>query len=452
MRTYWLERAWTGAGEVRDGLRVDVEDGVFTRVEPGPAVGAERLAGLTVPGLANCHSHAFHRALRGRTQRERGTFWTWREQMYAVASRLTPDTYFELARATYREMVSVGITSVGEFHYLHHGPGGTPYDDPNVMSHALVEAAREAGIRIALLDTCYLAAGIGKAPEGVQARFSDGTAERWATRRSRRPVTYSAVSPASRTVGDGSTVRWGAAIHSVRAVPREQMPTVVAWAAEHDAPLHVHLSEQVAENDACAAAYGMTPTEVLAEAGALGERTSAVHATHLTDHDVALLGGSRTRACFCPTTERDLGDGIGPSRGLHDAGAPLTLGSDSHAVVDLFEEMRAVELDERLATRERGHWSSGELLRAATYDGHRSLGFDGTGRIEVGARADLVTLDTATVRTAGTGADTGTAVFAAAGADVVQVLRDGVVVATADTRREAGAELDTVIRSLWEAR
>jgi formiminoglutamate deiminase len=453
VRTYWLERAWTGAGAVRDGLVVDVEDGVFTRVEPGPADGAERLPGLTVPGLANCHSHAFHRALRGRTQRERGTFWTWREQMYAVASRLTPESYFELARATYREMVSVGITSVGEFHYLHHGPGGTPYDDPNAMSYALVEAAREAGIRIALLDTCYLAAGIGQGPEGVQARFSDGTADRWAARLGGLDeLDRPAAGTVDRAGRDHSTVRWGAAIHSVRAVPREQMPDVVAWADQHDAPLHVHLSEQVAENDACVAAYGMTPTEVLAETGVLGERTSAVHATHLTDPDVALLGGSRTHACFCPTTERDLGDGIGPSRRLHEAGAPLTLGSDSHAVVDLFEEMRAVELDERLATRERGHWSADELLRAATYDGHRSLGFDEVGRIEVGARADLVTLDTTTVRTAGTGADAGTAVFTASGADVAQVLRDGAVVATADSRREAGAELDTVIRSLWEAR
>ena len=182
MTAYWLERAWTGTGPVRDGLRVEVQEGVFTDVAEGPPDGAERRAGLTIPGLANCHSHAFHRALRGRTQRESGTFWTWREQMYDVAARLTPDTYFELARATYREMVAVGITSVGEFHYLHHQPDGTPYDDPNAMSHALVEAAREAGIRIALLDTCYLAAGIGREPEGVQRRFSDGTAEAWADR------------------------------------------------------------------------------------------------------------------------------------------------------------------------------------------------------------------------------------------------------------------------------
>jgi len=426
--TYWLERAWTGQGPVRSGVRVTVEDGVFTEVADGDPDGAERLAGLTIPGLANCHSHAFHRALRGRTQRERGTFWTWREQMYAVAERLTPDTYFELARATYREMVAGGITSVGEFHYLHHGPDGTPYDDPNAMGHALVEAAREAGIRIALLDTCYLTAGIGRGAEGVQVRFGDGTADGWAERV---------------PTGGGETVRYGAAIHSVRAVPRDEIPVVVRWAEQHSAPLHVHLSEQVAENAACRDAYAATPTAVLAEAGALGPRTSAVHATHLTDEDVRLLGLSLTRACFCPTTERDLGDGIGPSRRLRDAGSPLTLGSDSHAVVDLFEEMRAVELDERLATQRRGHWSAEELLVAATGDGHASLGFEGAGRIEVGAPADLVTLDTTSMRTAGTGADTGTAVFAATAADVVRVIRDGVDV-TVDPR-EVGAELDAVV-------
>jgi len=430
MTAYWLERAWTGDGPVRTGVRVTVEDGVFTEVVDAEPVGAERLAGLTVPGLANCHSHAFHRALRGRTQRERGTFWTWREQMYAVAARLTPDSYFELARATYREMVAGGITSVGEFHYLHHGLDGTPYDDPNAMGHALVAAASEAGIRIALLDTCYLAAGIGRAPEGVQVRFSDGSADAWAER-------VTSAGPVGR-----DHVR-GAALHSVRAVPRDQMPVVTAWSEASTAPLHVHLSEQVAENDACVEAYGATPAAVLAEAGALGPRTSAVHATHLTDEDVRLLGLSSTRACFCPTTERDLGDGIGPSRRLLDSGSPLTLGSDSHAVVDLFEEMRAVELDERLATERRGHWDAEELLVAATRDGHGSLGFRDVGRIAVGDRADLVTLDTASPRTAGTGADTGTAVFAATAADVVRVLRDGVDV-TVDPR-EVGAELDRVI-------
>ena len=263
--------------------------------------------------------------------------------MYAVAERLDPDSYLALARATYREMVASGITSVGEFHYLHHQPDGTPYDDPNAMGHALIQAAQDAGLRIRLLDTAYLSSGFGEPPEGVQRRFSDGTADAWAER--------------VKELDDA-----GAAIHSVRAVPDDQLRTIVE--ASQGRPLHVHLSEQTAENDACVAAYGATPTQLLADHGVLGPLTSAVHATHLTDDDVAHLGGSRTYACFCPTTERDLGDGIGPSRALHDAGSPLTLGSDSHAVIDLFEEMRAVELDERLATRRRGHWTSAELLDA----------------------------------------------------------------------------------------
>jgi cytosine/adenosine deaminase-related metal-dependent hydrolase len=180
----------------------------------------------------------------------------------------------------------------------------------------------------------------------------------------------------------------------------------------------VHLSEQVAENEQCLRAYGLTPTQLLAEAGALGPMTSVVHATHLTDTDVRLLGESATRVCFCPTTERDLADGIGPARRLHEAGAVLTLGSDSHAVIDLFEEMRAVEMHERLASQERGHWSAAELLDAAGARGHESLGFDDAGRIAVGRRADLVTVDLESWRTRGTGATPETLVFAATAADV----------------------------------
>ncbi len=453
MTSYLLERAWVD-GLVRDDVLVEIEGGRFTSVTSstdssrfqGVATAEKRenrrvtgdpdegpptpLSGLTIPGLANCHSHAFHRALRGRTQRGRGTFWTWREQMYAVAGRLDPESYLALATVTFREMVAAGITCVGEFHYLHHQPDGTPYDDPNAMGHALIEAAREAGIRITLLDTCYLTAGIGRPVEGVQHRFSDGDVDGWVGR--------------INAIDSPAHARIGGAYHSVRAVPLDQMKRHTT------SPLHIHLSEQVAENEQCLVAYGMTPTQVFAEAGHLTAENTLVHATHLTADDIALIGEAGAYVDFCPTTERDLGDGIGPSRALHDAGARLTLGSDSHAVVDLFEEMRAVELDERLASQQRGHWSSEELLRAATYDGHASLGFDRTGRIKVGARADLVTVDTRGVRTAGTGADAGTAVFAASGADVVRVLRDGVDV-TQDPAA-AGAELDRVLRALQEDR
>jgi len=387
---------------------------------PVPPPGAEALRGLTLPGLANAHSHAFHRALRGTVQVGSGTFWTWREVMYSVADRLTPDAYHALARAVYAEMALAGITCVGEFHYVHHAPGGTPYADPNAMGEALIAAAAEAGIRITLLDTCYLSAGFGKAPDRHQLRFSDGDAESWAER--------------CAVLKERDHARIGAAIHSVRAVPADQLATVARWAEERRAPLHVHLSEQTAENDACLAAHGRTPTRLLADHGVLGPRTTGVHNTHLTDEDIALLGGSATGTCMCPTTERDLADGIGPAVALQRAGSPLSLGSDSHAVIDLLEEARAMELNERLRTRTRGHWTAGALLAAATADGHAALGWDEAGRIEPGALADLTTIALDSVRTAGPEPRLGaeTAVFAASAADVRhtvvggrQVVRDG---------------------------
>jgi formiminoglutamate deiminase len=414
--SYLLERAWVD-GSVQDDVLVEIARGRFTRVEVGATPEhASRQSGLTLPGLANCHSHAFHRALRGRTQRERGTFWTWRDQMYDVAGRLDPDSYLALARATYREMVAVGITTVGEFHYLHHRPDGTPYDDPNAMGHALVEAAQQAGLRIAVLDTCYVSSGFGTPPEGVQVRYSDGDAESWAAR-----------------AGDGP-----AAIHSVRAVPRDQLGVF-----HGRAPLHVHLSEQVAENEACLAAYGVTPTRLLHEADLLGPDTTVVHATHLTDDDIELLGTTGTTVCVTPTTERDLADGIGPAVRLAQAGCQITLGSDSHAVIDLFEEMRGLEMDERLASQARGHWTAAQLLAAAT--GHATLGFADAGLIAVGQRADLVTIDTTSPRTAGTGADEHTAAFAASAADVVQVVADGRVVFRKGDEEKIGRELDRAI-------
>ena len=434
--TYTLERAWVD-GAVRDQVVVEVEAGRFTRVEVAGASAGTALPGLTIPGLANCHSHAFHRALRGRTQRGGGTFWTWREQMYALAGVLDPQTYLALATAVFREMAAAGVTAVGEFHYLHHGPGGAPYAEHEQMGLVLVQAARAAGVRLTLLDTCYLAAGFGEPPAGAQLRFSDGDADVWAER----------LAELVSRVADEPGVVVGAAVHSVRAVPADALAIVARAAA--GLPLHVHLSEQPAENEACLAAHGVTPARLLAEHGVLGPRTTAVHATHLTADDAALLGASGTHACLCPTTERDLADGVGPSRALHEAGSPLTLGSDSHAVVDLFEEMRAVELHERLVTGRRGHWSAAELLGAATAVGHASLGFADAGEIAVGRRADLVTLATDSASTAGTGADEQTAVFAATAGDVVHVVADGHVVHTAAQRPEVGVLLAEAVAAAW---
>ncbi|MFF4752729.1 formimidoylglutamate deiminase [Streptomyces sp. NPDC002514] len=440
-RTYWLEHAWLDT-HVEPGVAVDVRDGRIAAVRTGvptPPSGAEILRGLTLPGLANAHSHAFHRALRGTVQVGSGTFWTWREVMYSVADKLTPDTYHALARAVYAEMVLAGVTAVGEFHYVHHAPGGTRYADPNAMGEALIAAAAEAGIRITLLDTCYLSAGFGSPPDTHQRRFSDGTAEAWAARCS--------------VLKERDHARIGAAVHSVRAVPAGQLATVARWAEERRAPLHVHLSEQTAENEASLQAHGCTPTRLLADHGVLGPRTTGVHNTHVTAEDIALLGGSGTGTCMCPTTERDLADGIGPAAALQRAGSPLSLGSDSHAVVDLLEEARAMELNERLRTRTRGHWTAAALLRAATADGHAALGWDEAGTIEAGALADLTTIALDSVRTAGPlprlGAET--AVFAGSAADVRHtvvagrhVVRDGAHTLVPDVPRALAAAVEAL--------
>ncbi|WP_069816224.1 formimidoylglutamate deiminase [Streptomyces sp. TP-A0874] len=429
LTTYWAEYAWTG-GTVEQGVAITATaDGRIGRLTAGvtaPPPGATVLRGLTVPGLANAHSHAFHRALRGTVQVGSGTFWTWREEMYRVAARLTPDSYHALARAVYAEMALAGITAVGEFHYLHHAPDGSRYDQPNAMGEALVQAAADAGINITLLDAAYLASGFGRGragepPNDRQARFSDGTAEAWAERVS----AFKTSAPHARI---------GAAVHSVRAVPASQLRTVAEWARQHSAPLHVHLSEQTAENEACRRAHGCTPTRLLADHGVLGPGTTAVHATHLISDDIRLLGGSGTGVCMCPTTERDLADGIGPATRLQAAGTPLSLGSDSHAVIDLLEEARAMELNERLSSHTRGHWSAAQLLRAATADGHAALGRPEAGTLAPDAPADFTTIALDSVRTAGVPPRLGAeaAVFAATAADVRhtvvagrQIVRDG---------------------------
>jgi formiminoglutamate deiminase len=320
-------------------------------------------------------------------------------------------------------MALAGITAVGEFHYLHHAPGGARYEDPNELGKAMIAAAGEAGVRITLLDTCYLHGGIDREPEGAQLRFSDGSAEAWAER-------VDALEP-------GPLARVGAAIHSVRAVDPESARRVAAFATERSWPLHAHISEQPAENEDCRAAYGTSPTGLLAEAGALTERFTAVHATHPADDDFGQLGSAGCGVCLCPTTERDLADGVGPARRLTEAGVRLSLGTDSHAVIDMFEEARAVELDERLESGLRGGHSAAELLGAATIAGCAGIGWPEAGRIEPGALADLVTVGLDGVRLAGTKPEhlIASLVFAAEAGDVRQVMVGGELVVSEGVHR-----------------
>ena len=444
MSHWWCELALLPDG-VQAEVTIETSDDRIVRIAPDstPPPDATRLAGVTIPALANTHSHAFHRALRSRTQAGAGSFWTWREVMYEAAARLDPDRYHRLARAVYGEMALAGQTAVGEFHYVHHQPDGTPYADPNAMGEALLAAAADAGIRITLLDTLYLHGGLEPdgytAASGGQLRYTDPDADAWAGR-------VDQLQP-------GVDQALGAAIHSVRAVDPDSMETVVAWADRHDAPLHAHVSEQPAENTVCAAHHGRTPVEVLAEAGALGPRFSAVHATHLTSTDVARLAESGSSVCLCPTTERDLGDGIGPSTELADAGVALHLGSDSHAVIDHFEEARAVELDERLRTTRRGLHEAAALLAMATTNGHRALGWPDAGALVVGDRADFTTVRLDTVRSAGAPAAlaVATLVFAGTAADVSSVVAGGRTI-VCDGRHVAidvAAELDRSIKELF---
>ncbi|MGH9270062.1 MAG: formimidoylglutamate deiminase [Ilumatobacteraceae bacterium] len=438
MATFHCALAWLGGDRADADVLVTVDGDRISAVKPGVSAppDATRLRGLTLPGLANAHSHAFHRALRSRTQAGSGSFWTWRDQMYALAARLDPESYYALARATFAEMALAGITCVGEFHYLHHQADGVPYADPNAMGAAVLAAAADVGLRITLLETCYKGAGLrAPNPIGVQHRFADQNVMAWAER--------------AAELRDGTAVRIGAAIHSVRAVDPWSIEQVAAWSADRTAPLHAHVSEQRAENEECLEVLGRTPMQMLADRHALTDRFTAVHATHASEADLDLLGAAGGWCCLCPTTERDLADGIGAARAMRDSGVRLTLGSDSNAVIDLLEEARAIELDERLASGVRGSHDAASLLRAATVGGHASLGWPDGGRIEVGALADLTTISLDSVRTVGTSAENAldVAVFAATSSDVRHVVIGGRVVvadgqhATIDVAAELGAVL-----------
>ncbi len=446
VRRYHCDFAYLGGNEAVADVAITVDGESISAVERGvvPASGDARLAGLTLPGFANAHSHAFHRVLRGRVERP-GDFWSWRDEMYAVAAVLDPDLYRRLARAVYAEMVLAGYCAVGEFHYLHHAAGGRRYADPNEMGLALFDAARDAGIRLTLVDTCYLERAPGEPAEGVQERFSDGDVATWASR-----VEALTGSPPR------GGARVGAAAHSLRAVPPSAAGEVAAWAGAHHVPFHVHVSEQPGENDAVVAAYDAPPVALLAAGGALGPATTAVHATHLGPEGARTLGASGTTVCMCPTTERALADGIGPAYTLAEEGSPIALGTDSHAVVDPFEEARALELDERLASGLRGRFSAAALLNAATAAGHRAIGWPEAGRLESGAPADLVTVALSSVRLAG--AARGTllehVVFAAGAPDVTDVVVSGRhVVAEGrhllieDVASDLGRVIDDVVRA-----
>lgn len=432
------ERALIEGAEVTDVL-IEVTDGRISAIAPsGEAQTADLRLGTVLAGSGNAHSHAFHRALRGRTHDQGGDFWRWREQMYALADRLTPDSYERLAEAVFAEMLVTGWTAVAEFHYIHHRPDGTPYEDPNAFGAALTRAASTVGIRLTLLDTLYLTSAPGTPLLPEQRRFGDGSAQGWLDRWHELRAACGGIFPPWRESAGVSApettqntamagicpITVGAAIHSVRAA----LPDDIAHIAANlppEVPVHIHLSEQPAENEQSLAAYGRTPTQVLADAGALSPRTWLVHATHLTDADIALIADSGAGVVMCPTTEADLGDGIGPARELADAGVRIALGSDQNAVIDPWLEVRGLEAGERLRSRQRGRFSPADLEAARAGAGYAASGLPGG--LRIGACADLVELDPGSVRTAGAALDQ--LALVATATDVRRVVVGGHVVA-----------------------
>jgi formimidoylglutamate deiminase len=402
---------------------VETANGVIVSVGHDPAPATDLGDVVLLPGQVNAHSHAFQRAIRGRTEflaadHVEDDFWSWRTQMYAAANALDPDGVEAVSRMAFLEMALAGVTSVGEFHYLHHAPDGSPYADPNELAHRVIRAARDVGLRITLLRVAYHSGGMGVPAGAQQRRFVEPAVETFLER---------AESLAVASAGD-DLVTVGLAPHSIRAVPRPWLEAIARSAAGR--PVHIHACEQRAEIDASVAAYGAGPVQVLDGIGFFETRATLVHATHLDDEALAVLARTRPTVCACPTTERNLGDGFLPASALLERAVPVALGSDSQAVIDPWVEMRLVETHARLRAERRnvlaahhGAWfDSGERLETAdllwpmgTTHGAESLGI-AAGEIAPGKAADFVTLDLHHPALAGTNTLAGLVFAAAPGA------------------------------------
>ncbi len=417
---------YAGGDWIRDGEILVDEAGQIERIGPrtspvpGQASGAEAGSMLVtivdwpgkalLPGFVNAHSHAFQRLIRGRSESRGGRaaktcdFWSWRPTMYYAASRLDPQQVFDVARMAFLEMVLSGTTTVGEFHYLHNAPDGRPYDDPNRLARQVIAAAQSVGIRINLLRTAYLRSGFELPADPGQRRFIETCPEFL------RSMQALLETPAS------AQVHLGVAPHSLRAVPLRDLHHIADWARTHQLPLHMHVSEQVAENAACVREYGVTPVTLLAREGILTGQASlshqpggftAVHAVHVTQREIRLLAEAGATVCACPTTERNLGDGVVQANAMLSAGLRIALGSDSQAQIDPLEDARELEYHLRLLQQRRaildpsgdssgvsvsGPSSAARLFQAATANGARSLALP-CGELQPGRLADFFTVD-----------------------------------------------------------
>jgi formimidoylglutamate deiminase len=358
------------------GVGVTIEDGRISKV--GPAAEGERLTGKALaPGFVNDHSHAFQRGLRGAVERiepshPHDDFWSWRERMYALADGLTPDTVREASRLCYEEMLSAGYTSVTEFHYVHHRPDGTAYEDPNALGKAVVLAAEDADIRLLLLPAAYAQGGL--------PRSRDVSAQSFLRR----------VDDLREWSEGRSLVDVGVAAHSIRAVPRGWLEEIGEYGRRHDLPVHIHADEQLREIEVCREEHGMRPVELLAETGFLSPNTTIIHATHADERELNLLAENGASVCACPTTEGNLGDGFLPAGTILERGIPLSVGSDSHVRVDPFEELREIETNARRLSGRRNVLLTKNETSPTPYLLRAGWGREG---LKAGGPADLIELD-----------------------------------------------------------
>jgi formimidoylglutamate deiminase len=386
-------------GAVRQGVAVELDGGQISAVVDAPGVGERddvvRLPGrLLVPGLVNGHSHAFQRHLRGRVEvRDPAApgddFWSWRESMYAAAEALDPRGMRAVAEECFDAGRRAGYTAVGEFHYVHHRPDGTPYEEPNELALAVIDGARAVGVRIVLLMAAYARGGAGRGPTAAQRRFCDRSVEAYLSRVERL---------AAAVAGD-PLVTVGYAPHSLRAVPADWLAEIARHASGTGYPLHIHAAEQPREVAESLEEFGLRPIEHLQNCGVLGPAATVVHATHVSPVELDLLAQTGSTVCACPTTEANLGDGFLPAAELWERGVPVSLGADSNVRLDPFEEARETEgCARRQSGRRNVLVAEGDagpapsLWRCLTDHGARSLGLAAPG-IVAGAPADLVALD-----------------------------------------------------------
>jgi formimidoylglutamate deiminase len=389
---YQPEVLYADGGFVTNTGAVSDDSGRITKKRETSGRTVPFLRKALLPGLVNVHSHSFQRLIRGKSESRRTSgkdFWSWRGTMYHAAARLSPEDVYDVTRMTFLEMAHAGITTVGEFHYLHNAPDGRPYDDPNLLAKQVIAAAQSVGIRIVLLRSAYFRSGYKVPTDSGQLRFFEKSKDFIAN----MELLIAACA------GISDEVQVGIAPHSIRAVPLADLRELAKWAHEKQLPVHMHISEQVAENAACEAEYGSTPISLLAKEGLLTSKLTAVHATHTTDDEISMMADAGATICACPTTERNLGDGILAADKVMQAGIGIALGSDSQAQIDPLEDARQLDYHLRLAHQERALLDqiaeqplASRLLNCATMNGAKSLGIE-AGTLTGGAYADFFTVD-----------------------------------------------------------